>query len=155
MAADMNDNNNRISQYSAHSPCGKLVGVDANFVELRCPQYKGSIDCPGRVSLNTVSDRMEGVIGYLWWTPHGRGTGQVAGLSGRKGAGLEQQSNEKMRKKRFYFNSIDEFTFICSLSVLIYFNVWCLTVWRFWYYLKSHPSLKEFYSKMMFFFKFL
>ena len=33
--------------------CGKLIGVDANLVEVRCPQYKGSIYCPGRVSLNT------------------------------------------------------------------------------------------------------
>jgi len=30
------------------SPYGKLIGVDANFVELRCPQYKG-INRPGRV----------------------------------------------------------------------------------------------------------
>ena len=46
-------------------PCGKLIGVDANFVELRCPQYKGSINCPRRVSLNTVSARMEELIGHL------------------------------------------------------------------------------------------
>ena len=70
-------------------PCGKLVGVDANLVELHCPQYKGSINCPRRVSLNTVSARTEEFVGYLWWTPHGRGIGQAAGLSGRKGAGPE------------------------------------------------------------------
>ena len=35
---------------------------------------------------NKKRARMEGFIGYLWWTPHGRGTGQVAG---RKGAGPE------------------------------------------------------------------
>jgi len=46
-------------------PCGKLIGVDACFVELRCPQYKGSIKCPGRVSLNTVSARMEEFFRYL------------------------------------------------------------------------------------------
>ena len=37
----------------------------APFVELRCPQYKGSVNCPGRVSLNTVSAGMEESIGYL------------------------------------------------------------------------------------------
>ena len=36
-----------------------------NFVESRCPQYKGSTNCPRRVSLNTVSARMEGFIGSL------------------------------------------------------------------------------------------
>ena len=40
-------------------------GVDANFVELRCPQYKGSINCPIGVSLNTVSAHMEELIGDL------------------------------------------------------------------------------------------
>ena len=45
--------------------CGKLIGVDANLIELRCPQYKGSTNCPGRDSLNTVSARMEEFIGYL------------------------------------------------------------------------------------------
>ena len=38
-------------------------------------------------SLNTISAHMEEFIGPLSWTPHGRGTGQVAGLSVRKGAG--------------------------------------------------------------------
>ena len=46
-------------------PCGKLIGMDANLVELRCAQYKGSTNCPGRDSLNTVSSRMEEFIGYL------------------------------------------------------------------------------------------
>ena len=41
------------------------MGVDANVVELRCPQYKGGINCPGRVSLNIVSARMEEILGYL------------------------------------------------------------------------------------------
>ena len=40
-------------------------GMDASFVELRRPRYKGSIHCPGRVSLNTVSARMEECIEYL------------------------------------------------------------------------------------------
>ena len=47
------------------SPCGKLIGVDVNLVKFRSPQYKGSTRCPGRVSLNTVSARMEEFIGYL------------------------------------------------------------------------------------------
>ena len=34
-------------------------------VALHCPQYKGSINCPGRVSLNTVSACMEEFVGYL------------------------------------------------------------------------------------------
>ena len=47
-------------RYDEHRhPCGKLIGVDANLVELRCPQFKGSTNCPGRVSLNTFSARME------------------------------------------------------------------------------------------------
>ena len=40
-------------------------GVDAHFVELRCPQHKGSIHCHVRVSLDTVSARTEECIGYL------------------------------------------------------------------------------------------
>ena len=50
-----------------------------NLVESPCAQYKGSINSPGRVSLDTVSARMEEFVGYIWWTPHGRGTGLVAG----------------------------------------------------------------------------
>ena len=50
-------------------PCAEslwlTLGVDVNLVELRCPQYKGSLNCPGRVSLNTVFARMEEFIGYL------------------------------------------------------------------------------------------
>ena len=49
---------------------------------------------------NTVSARMEEFIGWtLRWTLHGRGTGQVAGLSGRKGTGPEKQSNQKIKDK--------------------------------------------------------
>ena len=44
------------------SLCQTHRGVDANLVELRCPQYKGSANRPGRVSLNTVSARMEELI---------------------------------------------------------------------------------------------
>jgi len=40
-------------------------GVDANFVESRYPQFKGSTNCPRRVSLNTVSTRTEEFIEYL------------------------------------------------------------------------------------------
>ena len=39
--------------------------VDADFVELRCTQHKGSNTPPGRVSLNKVSARMEEFRGYL------------------------------------------------------------------------------------------
>ena len=55
----------KLLYHPARSPCSKLIVVDANLVELRCPQYTGSINCPGRVSLNTVSARMEGFIGEL------------------------------------------------------------------------------------------
>ena len=64
-----------------------LSGRELGRVAL--PTVQSSTNCPGRVSLNTASARMEEFIWYLWWTPHGRGTGQVAGLSGRKGAGPE------------------------------------------------------------------
>ena len=50
---------------TVRGPCGKRIGVDANFVELRCPQYKGSMNCPGRVSLNTVFAHMEEFVGYF------------------------------------------------------------------------------------------
>ena len=46
----------------AQFPWQTHPGVDADFGELRCPQYKGSIYCPGRVSLNTVSTRMEDIF---------------------------------------------------------------------------------------------
>ena len=84
---------------------------------------------PGRVSLNTVYARMEEFIGSLWWTPHGRGTGQAAGLSGRKGAGPESQSNGKQKHIYIY--------------IYVYVRVWlgdllfsfCNHSWRmFWYF---------------------
>ena len=47
------------------SQTGTAVSDGHPGVELRCPQYKGSANCPGRVSLNTVSARTEEFIGSL------------------------------------------------------------------------------------------
>ena len=75
------------------------VGVDVDLVELRCPQYKGSLNCPGRVSLNTVFARMEELIGYLLMNSTRQGNGSSSWTSRGKWDGPGITVERKKEKK--------------------------------------------------------
>ena len=91
--------------------CGQLIGVERDYdlVELRCPQYlctKAAIVPGGIPSLQSLPVVYGGIHWISLMNSTRQGNGQVTGLSGRKGAGPEYQSNKKKEKKMILIDCI-------------------------------------------------
>ena len=90
------------ADYSAHSPCGKLTGADANLVYLRCPQYKGSTNCPGRGFPQYSLCPYGGIhwISLMKSTRQGNGSSSWTVRGKRGGPEITVKRKKKTKKKK-------------------------------------------------------